>query len=158
MASNSILLTVYGDRIVDGYQDEDGVEHFNDRVGTPLGDLGKLAAEQIDGELTITQADEVVLIWKHVEGKPGVTVETTAFGFRLFDLEASNGMVRYRIFEEPVEWADSDEGPIEHWLAIRTFADWKPVVPPHPEYRHETKTKDLKLVTEEQMKKGRTIL
>lgn len=100
-----------------GHEDADGVEHFNDRVMTPLGLLGKLKTHVDvgdDGEpvLVIDQADAVVLVsnkpleeWSW-DKQVGVTIDLNPFGFRMFTLNARNGMVRYMLHDNEVRWTD----------------------------------------------------
>jgi hypothetical protein len=117
-----------------------GIEYFNNHVSTPFGLLGKLQVEFEDGYPVILRADEVVLIrrgFPHEWTTPttGVSVEDNPFGFKLFDLVGKNGMVRYRLIDDELEWAEQLELPdylepmrLEKWqLGQRTYEKWTPV-------------------------------
>jgi hypothetical protein len=83
-----------------GHEDKDGVEHYNDRVTTRFGLLGKLKATIEVGDdgqpvPVIKQADDVVLISRRPleqwtwDSQVGVTLDLNPFGFRIFELKAN---------------------------------------------------------------------
>lgn len=108
----TIILEEIGPYPVGGFEDEDGVEHFNDRVRTPYGLLGNLLVD-FDGEVpVIVRADPVVLIRRGFPDEwtaptTGVTIEQNPLGFKLFQLDARNGMVRYRLDDSELIWKGS---------------------------------------------------
>lgn len=127
---NPIILEVRQDLEHDGWQDEDGTIHYDDRVLTPFGQLGVL--KTITGEddsHTIIDAPEVVLI-RH--GFPtqwsmsvkGVSVDTTFAGTQVMTLQADNGVVRYQLDPRPVRWSDGDD-EIPFYLAQRIFSNYR---------------------------------
>src|SRR6478672_4816928 len=139
-----MILEIVGPHGPEGWQDEDGVEYFNDRVKTPLGFLGNLKSHIDDPEVVIDQADEVVLIAPAAAEMPGVTIEANPFGFRVFELQGRNGMVRYRIYEDAVQWWDEDK-PIADNLAVRVYENWTPEGPPPPRTRNTIETKQMRM-------------
>lgn len=147
------VIGAYGDK---GWQDPDTAqEFFNDRTITEHGPLGKLVSEFEDGFPIIVQADDVVLIRR---GFPrdwqlsitGVTVELNPLGFQVFELIGKNGMVRYRLLEDVVEWKhpplpEAGETPANERLAkfqlgLRTYSKWAPVFEPDARVYHKTTT------------------
>ena len=111
---NPIVLEVHQDLENDGWQDEDGAVHYDDRIVTPFGVLGMLKTTNIDDELVIVDAPPVILV-RH--GFPtawsantvGVSIESTPFGSNVMSVRASNGTVRYQLDPRPVRWSDRDE-------------------------------------------------
>lgn len=157
-------LEVMGGYGKDGWQHpETGQEFFNDRIKTRYGQLGKLKSEFENGFPVIVQADEVVLIRRgfprHWEmSTTGVTVERSPFGFQLFELIGKNGMVRYQLLEDELQWkgaeappplirvqgsTQDDEGSqdLSKWqIGVRTYSKWMPVFETPERYRSQTTT------------------
>lgn len=118
-----------------GHEDADGVEHFNDRVMTPLGLLGNLKTHIECGEngspvLVIDQADAVVLVSRRpiedwsTEKQPGATLELSPFGFRMLNLTARNGMVRYMLHDNEVRWRDRPDEDTGQQIAKLMQSQW----------------------------------
>lgn len=111
---NPIVLEVQQDLDRDGWQDEEGTVHYDDRIVTPFGDLGMLKTTNADGELVIVDAPPVILV-RH--GFPtawsastvGVSMHSTPFGVNVMTIQAVNGTVRYQLIPAPVRWSDKDE-------------------------------------------------
>lgn len=125
-----------------GWQDPDsGIEYFNDRVTTEYGQLGKLKVDFERDFPVIIQADEVVLIRR---GFPrawdipitGASVEWNPFGFQVFELVGKNGMVRYRLIDDQLEWknppkddfAFNPEAIARFQIGLLAYARWTPVL------------------------------
>ena len=128
----TIVLEVQQDLENDGWQDEDGTIHYDDRVLTPFGQLGTLKTDTSDDDQhVIVDAPEVVLI-RH--GFPthwsmsvkGVSVDTTFAGTQVMTLRAKNGEVRYQLDPRPVRWSDGDE-EIPFYLAQRIYSNYKKI-------------------------------
>lgn len=137
-----------------GYEDKDGVEHFNDRVTTPFGWLGNLktfASPGPDGQpvLVIQEAPGVILVSrKPLEEWPdyqqiGVTQELNPFGFRMFTLNARNGMVRYLLHDDEVRWKDNPDEDTGSQIGKLMVSQWTPEGPLLPRLTHKT---DVKIV------------
>lgn len=127
---NTIVLEVKQDLDTDGWQDEAGTIHYDDRIVTPFGQLGTLKTETTaDGSHLIVDAPSVVLI-RH--GFPtqwsmnakGVSIDTTFAGTQVMTLKAVNGEVRYQLDPRNVRWSDGDED-IPFYVALRIFSDYK---------------------------------
>lgn len=137
-----------------GHEDKDGVEHFNDRVTTPFGWLGNLKTHVEVGAsgqpaLVIDQADAVVLVTtKPLEEWPwekqvGVTMDLNPFGFRMFTLNARNGLLRYLLHDDVVRWKDKPEEDTGQQIAKLMVSQWTPEGPLLPRLTHKT---DVKIV------------
>lgn len=116
-----IILEVKQDLENDGWEDEDGTVHYDDKVVTPFGQLGTLNTIVEDDVITIIDAPEVILVrhgfptqWSQDVG--GVSMDTTPFGVQVMVVSASNGEVRYQLDPRPVRWSDGDED-IPYYLA-----------------------------------------
>ncbi|MBB5167158.1 hypothetical protein [Mycobacterium sp. AZCC_0083] len=165
-------LEVIGRYAEGGWEDEHGTSYYNDRVRVGgYGDLGKLQVDFVEkygrddrvvGEYPIIlRADPVVLIRRGfpddwTTSTAGVSIELNPFGFQVFDLQAGNGMVRYRLVEDELYWKfgsfgdeqqDEENDRIANFqLGLLTYRDWKPVRAAPADERQEVTTKDLKLV------------
>lgn len=165
-------LEVFGRHGPDGWQNpETGEEFFNDRVFTPHGLLGKLLVdfeepcgdgcncqdpdynEGMDhAEAVIVQADEVVLIRRGFPDSwtaptTGASVELNPFGFYVFEVQARNGMVRYRLLDDELEWnTDMKDGDAlaHHQLGLRTYSVWSPEREAPPRTRRTVETKVIR--------------
>ena len=111
---NPIVLQVYQDLEHDGWQDEDGTIHYDDRIVTPMGLLGSLKTTTLDEELVIVDAPPIILVrhgfptsWS--SGTVGVSMDVTPYGHTVMKVEASNGTVKYALDPRPVKWSDRDE-------------------------------------------------
>lgn len=122
------LIQKYGP---DGWQDEDGVIHYDDQFRTPWGPLGEVITEKTDAGWIIKKAGDVVLFGKgfvkSVLNGP-VEDECTAFindfGFIKVAIVASNGFAVYQVHEDELQW--SDIGKVaECYLATLTDSDWE---------------------------------
>jgi hypothetical protein len=132
-----------------GYEDKDGVEHFNDRVTTPFGWLGDIKTHVDVGEdgrplLVIDRAEAVVLVSKKPlsewswDQQVGVTMELNPFGFRMFTLNARNGMVRYLLHDDEVRWRDLPDEDTGMQIAKLMHSQWTPEGPLLPRLTHRT--------------------
>lgn len=164
MANKTYLEVIgaYGDT---GWQDADGIEHFNDRVACDYGLLGKLKVEFEDGFPIIVQADELVLIrrgFPHAwtTSTVGAQICENPFGFARFRLTGKNGRVEYRLIEDELAWKPQEKqkvnlGPsrrildggeetqmdLSLWqLGIREYENWTPMLDTPERYRNETTT------------------
>lgn len=158
MAQKTIL-EIFGAYGKEGWEDEAGVEHFDDRVDTPYGWLENLVTAVDDSEtgcdcedpdykfdwetgkqrlfhdhreLIIVAAPPVILVSrKPIEAwqpdqQVGATIEQSAFGFSILELQARNGMVRYVIKPDDVAWSDKPDEIIGSYLAVQTYSKWTP--------------------------------
>lgn len=126
-----IVLEVFQNLDHDGWQDEEGTIHYDDRIVTPFGELGVLKTtlgEQ--GSHTIVDAPDIVLIrhgfpthWS--ASTKGVSIDTTFAGVQIMTLRADNGEVRYQLDPRPVRWSDGDDA-IPFYLAQRIYSDFEP--------------------------------
>lgn len=126
--SDVVVLECKQELGVDGWQDEDGVEHYDSRVLTPYGELGNLKiARDENGAATIEDAPGVILISEKLISEGGddiATVWTSPLGaFRTVSVVGVNGSVRYQLVEKRVEWSDRPEDPVPHRLAFLTVKD-----------------------------------
>ena len=121
-----IVLEVRQDLDHDGWQDEDGTVHYDDRIVTPFGPLGVLKTTTQDGEITIREAPDVILV-RH--GFPtqwssdvrGVAIDTTFAGVQVMTVKGRNGEVRYQLDPRPVRWSDgTDEIPFYVGLLVHS--------------------------------------
>lgn len=128
---NTIVLEVKQDLDHDGWQDENGTVHYDDRIQTPFGQLGTLKTDTDENNShVIVDAPDVVLI-RH--GFPtqwsmsakGVSIDTTFAGVQVMTLKAVNGEVRYQLDPRNVRWSDGDED-IPFYVAQRIYADYTP--------------------------------
>lgn len=134
-----------------GHTDDDGVEHFNDRIVTPFGLLGNLKSHIAEsGEVVIDQAPGVVLVsrspleeWPERQ-RVGVTIDTNVFGFRTFELKARNGVVRYMLCDDDIRFSDEDEVRSNLQVARLLVSQWTPEGPPPPRTKTVTTTKMVK--------------
>lgn len=116
-----ILLEVVGPYPPEGYQDEEGVEWYNDTVISKWGQVGNLKIE--DG--VIKQTPGVALISREaVEKQEIATIKTSPLGFSTVRFVADNGEVEYMLHDEHVGWADKPEVVVPFSLATLTFRDW----------------------------------
>ncbi|ATN94016.1 hypothetical protein J4U01_gp053 [Mycobacterium phage Kumao] len=129
-----IILKVEQDLDHDGYQDENGTEHYDDRVVTPFGELENLEVEiQDDGQPFVKHAPRVCLVRRGFpdewapRARVGVTVRETPFGAKVMRLEAKNCIVSYHLHPNPLQWSDRNhDGLLERQqLATRTLISWK---------------------------------
>lgn len=111
---NPIVLEVHQDLDRDGWQDEDGTIHYDDRIVTPFGVVGMLKTDTVDGELVIVDAPPVILVrhgfptaWS--KDTVGVSMDRTSFGATVMTVIGVNGTVKYQIDTRPVRWSDKDE-------------------------------------------------
>lgn len=141
-----------------GWQDEDGVEHFNDRITSPFGWVGNMKTHvecDDDGQLqlVIDAAPSVILVsTTPVEEWPeskqvGASIETSPFGFRIFELAARNGTVRYVIKDDEVRWADLPDEETHVQIATLIYGQWRPEGPPPPRLTTKTVTKLIQEAT-----------
>lgn len=127
--NTEIVLEVRQNLGVDGWQDEDGTEHYDRRVITPFGELGELRTDPQAEDVVITEADGVILV-RH--GFPtqwsrnvrGVSIDTTFSGVQIMTVKAANGEVRYQLDPRPVRWSDGDSH-IPFYLGLRIHSDIK---------------------------------
>lgn len=148
--SQDIMLEIVGPYGPDGIQTEDAVEHFNDVVMSPYGEVGSLKAHVEDGEVVIDQADEVVLIsskpieqWSE-DKRLGAAIVDSPFGYKLFRLKARNGSVTYSLQEGEVRWVDMPEKSTGLTIGTVFTSNWTPEGPPPPRYRNEVTTKVMR--------------
>lgn len=132
-----------------GFEDKDGVEHFNDRVSTPFGLLGEIKTRLDVGEdgqplVVIDQADAVVLItnkpfeeWTE-DAQVGSVLDLNPFGFRMLTINARNGMVRYLLHDDEVRWRDIPDGVVPLQIAKLMQSQWTPEAAPPPRLTHKT--------------------
>lgn len=129
--NSTIILEVFQDLDTDGWQDEEGTIHYDDRIVTPFGELGVLKTTLDDDDThTIVDAPEVVLIrhgfpthWS--SSTRGVSIDTTFAGVQIMTLRADNGEVRYQLDPRPVRWSDGDDA-IPFYVAQRIYSDYTP--------------------------------
>lgn len=124
---NPIVLEVEQDLDNDGWQDEEGTVHYDDRIVTPFGVLGSLQTTIKDDDLVIVDAPPVILVrhgfptaWSMCTA--GVSMETTPFGATVMSVLARNGQVRYQLDPRPVKWSDREE-EIPFYVAQLVSAD-----------------------------------
>lgn len=124
-----IILEVKQDLENDGWEDEDGTVHYDDKIVTPFGQLGSLNTVVEDDVITIIDAPEVILVrhgfptqWS--QDVSGVSMDTTPFGVQVMVVSASNGEVRYQLDPRPVRWSDKDEN-IPFYLAQLIHSDYE---------------------------------
>lgn len=152
-------LEIIGPYADGGWEDEHGTSFFNDRVRA--GGYGMLGKLQVEWEPTIVRADELVIMRRGFPDEwtaptDGVSIEQNPFGFYVFELQASNGIVRYRLIDDELSWKigtfedeqqDDENARIAKFqLGLLTYSDWTPVREAPAEIRQEITTKDLKLV------------
>lgn len=122
-----ITLKVHQELGVDGFQDDDGVEHYDPNVYTKYGVLGSLKISREDDTVTIVDAPGVILISDKLLAEGGDDVaqvyESPLGNFRTVAFHASNGWVRYQVEEDNLEWSDRPEDPVPHRLAFLTVKD-----------------------------------
>lgn len=124
-----IILEVKQDLDRDGWEDEEGTVHYDDRVVTPWGELGELKTRVDGDDLVIDRASYVILVskadpqeWKDVP--PGASVERSAYGSSTLSVEARNGKVRYQVIDRDVEWSDQPGETINCHLAVLADSHW----------------------------------
>lgn len=111
---NPIVLEVHQDLENDGWQDEEGTIHYDDRIVTPFGAVGMLKTEYAEEDIVIVEAPQVILVrhgfptaWSR--DTEGVSMETTPFGASVMTITALNGTAKYQLDPRPVRWSDEDE-------------------------------------------------
>lgn len=126
--TNTIILEVKQDLDRDGWQDESGTVHYDDKIVTPYGELGTLRTETEGDSVIIIDAPEVVLVrhgfptqWS--QSVQGVSVDTTFTGVQIMRLQAANGEVRYQLDPRNVRWSDGDDN-IPFYLGQRIYAEY----------------------------------
>jgi hypothetical protein len=127
--SKPIILEVKQDLDHDGYEDEDGTVHYDDRIITPWGELGVLKVHLDGEEVVIDRAPYVILVSKRppeewVRDADGTTFSENFYGSRQMTVKGRNGEVRYQLIDRPVEWSDQPGQPVEHFLAVLSHSRW----------------------------------
>lgn len=138
------LVGRYGE---DGWEDpETGENFYNDRFSTQYGDVENLIVDETDGGLIIVAAPAVTIIadkspaeWARREGH---SLIRSAFGFNTLQIFAANGFVRYRIYEDPIQWWDGEVDD-RHRIGTRLASQWTPILDPPPRTRNSKHTKYL---------------
>lgn len=112
---------------MDGFQDDDGVEHYDPNVYTKHGVLGSLEIRREGETVTIVDAPGVILISDKLLAEGGDDVAQVCASplgnFRTVAFRASNGWVRYQVEEDDLEWSDRPEDPVPHRLAFLTVKE-----------------------------------
>lgn len=129
----SEVLKIVGPHPNEGVQDDEGTEYFNDEVWSTFGRLGKLKTHQDGADLVIDQADPVILLKRGygADGSvPGVEVKKSPFGIDIFEVNARNGVVRYQLHADEVEFEDGQK--LTSQLAVIGFHQWVAEGPPPP--------------------------
>ncbi|MEC4857198.1 hypothetical protein R2325_16610 [Mycobacteroides chelonae] len=139
------LVGRYGE---DGWEDpETGENFYNDRPVTPYGEVENLIINETENGLVIVAAPAVAIIANKPPAewakRKGHSLIRSAFGFNTLQIFASNGFVRYRIYEEPIQWWDQKEVDDRHRIGTRLASQWTPVVDPPPRSRNIKHTKYL---------------
>lgn len=134
-----ITLRIVGPYPEEGFQDEDGVEHFNDVIlAEPYGVVGNLKIDtQDEDDVAILQVPEVILVAKTFTEAPGSYVTTDGFGTRWLDVNARNGNIRYQILDDDVSWWDYPDRVENSHLALLAHSEWEPEGEYVEELRHE---------------------
>lgn len=123
------LIEKYGP---DGWQDEMGVEWFDDTFDTPYGPLGNLSVEKVDGEWVIKETPGVVLFNRKfcedlLSGRiedECTTASTSPLGLlKTIRISASNGISVYQLHEDELRWSDKPDA-VNCLLATLSYQDW----------------------------------
>lgn len=170
------ILEVFGAYGPEGWEDSAGVEHFNDRIGTPYGPLENLKTHVVDNatgcncddpdylfdwetgeqvlfhdhrELVIDAAPNLILVSRNpieawtAEQQVGATIERSAFGFSILELQARNGMVRYVLKDDDVYFSDEPDVLVNSYLALQSYSQWQPEGPAPARTRSTTTTRKI---------------
>ena len=132
-----INLKIVGPYGENGWQDEDGTEHYNSVAVGPFGAVRNLKIAGEGEDRLILQAPASTLIGIKFAAESD-EVYTDAFGTTWLDVIAKNGHVRYQLLEEAV-WEDTGQSS-QCYLAVLAFSDWTPEVEYVEEPRREIKT------------------
>jgi hypothetical protein len=134
--TKQIILKLEDNYPKDGWEDAEGTTHFNTEFTTPFGPLGNFRAKLDGDEVVILQADEVALFSrKPVKEWPeqqqiGASESINGFGWRIFELKARNGIVRYLLYADEVRFSDEDEPREGLQIGQLHFSAWTPEGPP----------------------------
>lgn len=128
-----VILQVLQDLDCDGWQDDDGVIHYDDSVRTKFGNLGNLRVEKSDDTWVIKETPGVALfsdgfIKSLVAGYVDdcTTLSMSPLGTNTVLIRASNGVARYQLHVAELEWSDRPDEPVNCQLATLTHQDWTP--------------------------------
>ncbi|ASR75917.1 hypothetical protein J4U02_gp070 [Mycobacterium phage Aziz] len=149
------ILRIAGPHGPNGFQGDDGVEHYNSDVETPHGNLGQLHVHREDEKVYLTRTDPVVLVRR---GFPdawdpaaltGVAMVVNPLGFTLFRVKAENGFVIYRLLEDDLRWEDDFDGVesflSKYYLGILVDSNWTFAFTPPEVFKHETITRQMQM-------------
>ncbi|AEK09982.1 hypothetical protein FDH96_gp070 [Mycobacterium phage Rey] len=149
------ILRIAGPHGPNGFQGEDGVEHYNSDVETPHGNLGQLHIHREDGKVYITRADPVVLVRRgypdawNPDALTGASMHQSPFGWTTFSLTAENGFVHYRLVEDDLRWEDDFDGVesflAKYYLGILVDSKWTFAYAPPEVFKHETITRQMQM-------------
>lgn len=122
------LIEKYGP---DGWQDEEGVIHYDKDFDTPFGILGNLWVKKEDEQWVIKKAPGVVLFSKGfiqslIRGYQDECTELSlsAIGANTVKVKASNGWVRYQLHNDELRFSDQPDTEVGCFLATLTHEEW----------------------------------